>query len=194
MTADVRRLAILFSGEGSTLENLVEATRDGRLPNYQVVQAISSRAGVGGIARCERLDVPCDVVAKKDYPDLQDHTRAVFDKIDKTKVDMICLAGWMSRLVLDDFWLQNRVLNIHPSLLPSFGGRGMYGRHVHEAVIARGCRVTGCTVHYVNNEIDGGPIVAQRCIPVRTDDPAELEAQVQYIERELFPSVLAELV
>ncbi|MEL7239535.1 MAG: formyltransferase family protein, partial [Planctomycetota bacterium] len=98
-----------------------------------------------------------------------------------------------SRLVLDDYWLANRVLNIHPSLLPSFGGKGMYGRHVHEAVLARGCKVTGCTVHYVNNEVDGGPIIAQRCLPVKTKDAAELEKAVQYVERELFPSVLAEL-
>ena len=121
-------IAILFSGEGTTLQNLIDATRDGRLPGVTVVKAVSSRENAGGIARCAAAGVPCVVVAKKDYPDPADHTRAVFAGLPPDKVDLVCLAGWMSRLVLDRPWLDDRVMNVHPSLLPAFGGPGMYGR------------------------------------------------------------------
>jgi formyltetrahydrofolate-dependent phosphoribosylglycinamide formyltransferase len=186
------RLAILFSGSGTTLQNLIDATRDGRLPDAEVVQAISSRDNVAGIDRCAAAGVACAVVAKKQYADPAEHTRAVFARIDPEQVDYVILAGWMSRLVLEAPWLDNRVLNIHPSLLPAFGGPGLYGNRVHEAVLARGCRVTGCTVHFVDNEIDGGPILAQRAIDI---DPTkltadDLAARVQVVERELYVDVI----
>lgn len=181
------KIAILFSGEGTTLQNLIDATRDGRLPDVEVVKAISSRENAGGIARCAPAGVPCAVVPKRDFPDPAEHTRAVFAHLPPEEIDLVCLAGWMSRLVLVEPWLSNRVMNVHPSLLPAFGGPGMYGRRVHEAVLARGCKVTGCTVHYVNNEVDGGPILAQECVTVRPDDcPATLAGRVQAVERELY--------
>ena len=181
------KIAILFSGEGTTLQNLIDATRDGRLPDVEVVKAISSRENAGGIARCAAAGVPCEVVPKRDFPDPAEHTRAVFAHLPPEEIDLVCLAGWMSRLVLVEPWLSNRVMNVHPSLLPAFGGPGMYGRRVHEAVLARGCKVTGCTVHYVNNEVDGGEIIAQQCIQI---DPHlridEVAASVQAAERELY--------
>ena len=184
-------IAILFSGEGTTLQNLIDATRDGRLPGVEVVRAVSSRANAGGIARCAAAGVPCAVVAKKEYPDPADHTRAVFAGLPPDEVDLVCLAGWMSRLVLEEPWLSNRVMNVHPSLLPAFGGPGMYGNRVHEAVLARGCKVTGCTVHYVNNEVDGGPILLQRCVEVAGEtDPQRLAERVQAVERELYPEAV----
>ena len=181
------RLAVLFSGSGTTLQNLIDATRDGRLPGVRVVRAISSRAGVGGIARCDAAGVPCAVVPKSDYPDAADHSRAVFAHLPPDEVDLVCLAGWMSRLVLESPWLDRRVMNVHPSLLPAFGGHGMYGRRVHEAVLRRGCTVSGCTVHYVDNEFDAGPILRQRCVEVRPGDtPDALAARVQIAEREAY--------
>ena len=187
-------IAILFSGEGTTLQNLIDASRDGRLANVVVVKAISSREGVGGVDRCERAGVPCAVVAKRQYPDASEHTRAVFAHLDPSKIDLVCLAGWMSRLVLEEPWLGRRVLNIHPSLLPAFGGVGMYGKRVHEAVLASGINVTGCTVHYVNNEIDGGPIVAQTLVAVERDDtPAALAKRVQAAERQLYVRAINEV-
>jgi phosphoribosylglycinamide formyltransferase-1 len=185
------RVVILFSGSGTTLENLVLATRDGRLPGVEVPLAVSSRSGVGGIDRCERLGVPVAVVPRR--PDPVTHTRTVFEMIDPERIDLVLLAGWMSRLVLEGPWLDGRVLNVHPSLLPAFGGPGMFGRHVHEAVLARGCKVTGCTVHAVDNEIDAGPIVAQQCVPVEPDDTADsLAARVQAVERTLYISAVRE--
>ena len=185
-------IAILFSGGGTPLQNLIDATRDGRLPHARVVKAISSREGVGGIARCEAAGVPCVVVPKKAHPDPAEHTRAVFAHLDPGEIDLVCLAGWMSRLVLERPWLENRVMNVHPSLLPAFGGAGMYGRRVHEAVLARGCRVSGCTVQYVDNDLDGGPIVAQRCVPVEPGDtPDTLAERVQAAERALYIATIA---
>ena len=181
------QIAILFSGGGTTLQNLIDATRDGRLPGVEVALAVGSRETAGGIARCERAGVPCVVVPKRDFPDPVAHTREVFRHLDPEKIGLVCLAGWMSRLVLTEPWLSKRVMNVHPSLLPAFGGPGMYGRRVHEAVLVRGCKVTGCTVHYVNNEVDGGEIIAQRCINIdphlRVD---EVAASVQAAERELY--------
>ncbi len=185
------RLAVLFSGGGSTLQNLIDATRDGRLPGARVVRAVSSRPDAGGIARCAAARVPCDVIAKRDFPDADAHSHAVFSTLAPGDVDLICLAGWMSRLVIDPPWLNGRVLNVHPSLLPAFGGPSMFGRRVHEAVLARGCKVTGCTVHLVDNELDAGPILDQRVVPVEPNDtPDTLAARVQTAEREAYVDVL----
>ena len=115
--AALRRLAVLFSGGGSTLANLIDATRDGRLPGHAVVRAVSSRRGVAGIDRCAAAGVPCAVVAKKDYSTPAGHSAAVLAAIGE-EADLICLAGWMNQLVLPPRWLGGRVLNVHPSLLP----------------------------------------------------------------------------
>ena len=187
------RSAILFSGGGTTLQNLVDATRDGRLPGVAVVRAISSKPDAGGIARCAAAGVPCVVVPKADHRDNADHSAAVFSHLDPSEIDLICMAGWTCKLELITPWLDRRVMNVHPSLLPAFGGRGMYGRHVHEAVLKRGCKVTGCTVHYADNGIDTGPILEQRCVPVEPDDtPATLAARVSAAEREAYVRAVAE--
>ena len=188
------RIAILFSGSGTTLQNLIDATRDGRLPTVDVVKVISSRADAYGIQRCRAAGVPCIVVSKRQYPDPVEHSRAVFAHLNPDEIDLVCLAGWMNRLVLEEPWLGNRVINIHPSLLPAFGGAGMYGRRVHEAVLASGATQTGCTVHYVTNEMDAGPIIAQRRLPVLAGDTAQtLEARVQAAEKELYVSALRDI-
>jgi phosphoribosylglycinamide formyltransferase-1 len=189
MTSSRLRLAVLFSGGGSTLQNLIDATADGRLPGARVVRAVSSRADAGGVARCAAAGVRCAVESRSD--DAAEHSRRVFSHVSQEEVDVVCLAGWMSRLVLEGPWLDGRVLNVHPSLLPAFGGPGMFGRRVHEAVLERGCRVSGCTVHAVNNEIDAGPILDQRCVPVAAgDDVVTLAARVQAAEREAYVDVL----
>ena len=187
-----RRLAILFSGGGSTLQNLIDATRDGRLPDCEIVGAISSRKTVQGVERCEAAGVPCRVVSKFKTPGTSDHSRLVFDAVDALRPDLVCLAGWMSPLVLPEVYLGGRVVNVHPSLLPKHGGRGMFGRHVHAAVLAAGDAETGCTVHVVDNGIDTGPVLAQQRVPVLPGDtPETLAERVQAAERELYPRVIA---
>ena len=181
------RIAILFSGGGTTLQNLVEATRDGRLPGVEVVKAIASRPDAGGVARCDAAGVPCVVVPKAGHPDDADHSAAVFSHLGPNHIDLICMAGWTCKLELITPWIDRRVMNVHPSLLPAFGGRGMYGRFVHDAVLQRGCKVSGCTVHYADNGLDTGPILEQRCVPVEPGDtPATLAARVAAAEREAY--------
>lgn len=188
------RIAILFSGGGTTLQNLIDATRDGRLPDVEIVKAISSRRDAYGIERCRRAGVPCAVVPKSRYPDPAEHSRAVFAHLNPADIDLVCLAGWMNRLVLEEPWLSNRVLNIHPSLLPAFGGPGMYGRRVHEAVLASGAPFTGCTVHFVTNEVDEGPILLQQRLDVLAGDtPDTLAARVQAAERRVYVEAIAGL-
>lgn len=188
------RIAILFSGNGTTLQNLIDATRDGRLPNVEVVKAISSRREAYGIERCKTAGVPCVVVPKKDHPDPAEHTKAVFAHLDASDIDLVCLGGWMNRLVLEEPWLSNRVLNVHPSLLPAFGGPGMFGRRVHEAVLEAGEAETGCTVHWVNNEYDAGSPIDMRLVRIRTGEtPDSLAARVQSAERSLYVEVLDRL-
>ena len=188
------RIATLFSGGGSTMQNLIDATRDGRLPNVEVVRAIASRGDVAGMAKATAAGLPLDVVARRDFNDASAHSAAVFERLSSREVDLIVLAGWMCQLDLKEPWLDRRVLNVHPSLLPAFGGRGMFGRRVHEAVLARGCKVTGCTVHWVDNELDGGPIVDQRVVAVEEDDtPETLAARVQAAERLLLVEVIGRI-
>ena len=188
------RIAILFSGGGTTLQNLIDATRDGRLPNVAIVKAISSRRDAYGIERCRLAGIPCAVVSKSRYADPAEHTRAVFAHLDPADIDLVCLAGWMNRLVIEEPWLSNRVLNIHPSLLPAFGGPGMYGRRVHEAILACGAPATGCTVHFVTNEVDEGPILLQERVEVHAGDtPETLAARVQAAERRVYVEAIAGL-
>lgn len=175
------RLAILLSGSGSTYQRLAEACAAGEVP-ATIVGVIASRAGVGGIARATELGHPCAIAAHADEVSAQ---LAAWD------ADWIAMAGWLKSWDPPTRWA-GRTLNIHPALLPAFGGQGMYGLHVHQAVIAAGCRISGCTVHVVRGAYDSGPILAQAAVPLRSDDDAERLAQrVQAAERLLYPRALA---
>src|SRR5690606_21183809 len=127
---------------------------------------------------------------RRTFPDTAVFTRAVFDRLRAAKVDLVTLAGFLARVdIPPDFVL--RVMNIHPSLIPAFCGKGMYGHHVHEAVLARGCKVSGCTVHFADSEYDHGPIITQKCVPVEsTDTPSTLAARVFEAECEAYPEAI----
>src|SRR5438132_5825407 len=127
------RLAVLLSGNGTTLQNLIDRIADGRLA-AQIVQVISSRPDAGGIERAKRAGLPTDVVVRKSFPDLAGYSARVFELCRATRAELVCLAGYLQLLeICPEF--ADRILNIHPALLPAFGGKGMYGRHVHEAVL-----------------------------------------------------------
>jgi phosphoribosylglycinamide formyltransferase-1 len=178
-------IAVLLSGGGSTMQNLADHIAAGRL-NAAIRLVVSSRAGVAGIDKAVKLNLPHAVVPRRDFADVQSFGDAVWRQVRAAEVRYVVLAGWMSLLPIpDDFG--HRVVNIHPALLPAFGGPGMFGHHVHEAVLAAGCKVTGCTVHFCDQTYDTGPILAQRCY----EDTAEsLATRVQTIERELYPQVI----
>ncbi len=164
------RLGVLLSGGGRTLLNILSQIDDGKL-NAEVAVVIASRECKGADhARAAGLDV--HVVPYKQIPDKGTYSRRITELLDAAGVDLVCLAGFLS------FWelppqYQGRVMNIHPALLPSFGGKGCFGRRVHTAVLAAGCKVSGCTVHFVDNHYDEGPIIIQRCVPIDQDDTPE---------------------
>ncbi len=176
-------LAVLVSGGGRSLENLAKCCRAKKLEAH-IALALSDRAGIGALERAQRLAIPSAVVARRECANAEDFGAKVFAQIEAAGCEFVVLAGFLRLLPIPSRWL-GRVINIHPSLLPAFGGKGYYGNHVHKAVLERGAQFTGCTVHYVTNEYDAGPILHQRCIPVMPEDDVHSLAARVYAEEEL---------
>jgi phosphoribosylglycinamide formyltransferase-1 len=197
------RLVVLISGHGTTLQNLMDRIHRGTLP-AQIVGVISSRPDAFGITRAQKAAIPVEVLerpatARPTTPTLAGHDSAtarvewsarVWNAIRRFDPQLVCLAGWLHLLPIpDDF--RYRVLNIHPSLLPAFGGKGMYGRRVHEAVLNYGAKISGCTVHFADDTYDTGPIILQKCVPVADNDtPETLAARVFAVECEAYPEAI----
>lgn len=183
------RLGVLISGGGRTLLNILEQIRQGRL-NAEVAVVISSRSTVAGVERARNAGLDVKIIRKKDYPDVDEFSKRIEEELAAANVDLVVQGGWLC------FWkipapYENRVMNIHPALLPSFGGQGMWGHHVHEAVLAAGCKVSGCTVHFCTNEYDEGPIIVQRACEVKDDDTADtLAARVFEQECIAYPQAI----
>jgi phosphoribosylglycinamide formyltransferase 1 len=183
------KLAVLVSGSGTTLQNLLDEIAAGRL-NASLEIAIGSKAGLKGLERAAAARVMNFVVERSGFDSPREFSKQVFRLIDDAGVDLVCLAGWLCLLDVPDRYAR-RVMNIHPALLPSFGGKGMYGRRVHQAVIDHGCKVSGCTVHFVDAAYDEGPIILHRTCPVLDDDTAEtLAARVFEEERVAYPEAI----
>jgi phosphoribosylglycinamide formyltransferase-1 len=180
------RLVVLISGGGTTLQNLLDRISVGAL-NAVVAGVVSSRAKVFGVERAKRAGLPVTVVLREPAGSFPDR---VWTAIRTFNPDLVCLAGWLHLLPIpDDF--RFRVLNIHPALLPAFGGKGLYGRHVHEAVLAYGAKVSGCTVHFADDTYDTGPILVQKCVPVlERDTPDTLAARVFQAECQAYPEAI----
>jgi formyltetrahydrofolate-dependent phosphoribosylglycinamide formyltransferase len=183
------RLAILLSGSGRTLQNLLDRSADGRLP-ASVVLVISNKTDAYGLTRAERSGVPTAVVDRKQFADRDSFSAAIFSHCRSAAADLVCMAGFLQLLRIPSDYTQ-RVLNIHPALLPAFGGQGMYGQRVHEAVLEYGAKVSGCTVHFADNQYDHGPVVLQRAVEVRDDDtPDTLAERVFAAECEAYPEAI----
>jgi phosphoribosylglycinamide formyltransferase-1 len=184
------RIGVHISGGGSTLANLIERIADGRLRGVEIALVISSRRDVRGVEIACAAALPLAIIRPRDYTDPQAFSAAVTAALDQARCDLAVLAGFLCLWQLPEHW-HGRALNIHPALLPRFGGRGFFGHHVHEAVLAVGERESGCTVHLVDDHYDHGPIVAQARVPVHAGDtPDALAARVQAAERELYPEIL----
>lgn len=183
------RLAVLLSGGGTTLQNLIDRIDRGEL-SASVECVIASRRDAFGLERARKHGIPAVAIPRKGFADTKAFSDAVWSEIRKHDVDLIALAGFMSLIEIpDDF--QHRVINTHPALIPAFCGKGMYGHHVYEAVLAYGAKVTGATIHFADREYDHGPIILQRCVPVLDDDtPDTLAERVQALERELYPEAI----
>jgi phosphoribosylglycinamide formyltransferase 1 len=183
------RLGVMLSGGGTTLQNLAEVTARGEL-DAEIVCVISSNAKAYGVVRAEKLGLPVKVIGRKAFATAGAFSEAVAGELRRHKVDLVCLAGYLSLWPIPaDF--AGRVMNIHPALLPKFGGKGMHGHHVHEAVLAAGESESGCTVHFADNSYDSGPIILQRRVPVVAGDTAEtLAARVFEEEKVAYPEAI----
>lgn len=187
--SDPLRLAVLISGGGRTLENIAAAI-DAKAFHAKVTTVIASRPGIFGLDRAERLGFPTAVVPRRDFDSVDSFSEQVWSVVQEADAELICLAGFLSKLTVPEAY-ENQILNVHPGLLPSFGGKGMYGHHVHEAVLKAGCKISGCTVHFCDAEYDTGPILVQRTCPVSEEDtPETLAGRVFEEECLAFPEAI----
>jgi phosphoribosylglycinamide formyltransferase 1 len=183
------KLAVLISGGGTTLTNFLKKQAAGKL-DIEVPLVIASRADCGGIAKAESAGLRCEVICRRDYENRNDFSAAIFDLCRAAEVDLVTLAGFLSLIQIPDDFL-HRVMNIHPALIPAFCGHGYYGHKVHEAVVERGVKLSGCTVHFADNEYDHGPIIGQKSVPVKgTDTPDQVADNVFRAECELYPEMI----
>lgn len=184
------RIAVLISGSGRTLKNFIDLARGGNLP-VDIRLVVSSTPKAGGLAYARDAGIPTAVFQRKRFETDGAYGNAIFTACRESRVDFVVMAGFLKLTpVPEDF--AGRVINIHPSLIPAFCGHGMYGHRVHEAVLTQGVKVTGVTVHFVDNQYDNGPIIWQQPVPVFDDDtPETLAARVFETEKEAYPHVLS---
>lgn len=188
------RIVVLVSGGGSTLANLIRAIAQGPLQAVRIVGVISSRQAVKGVEIARAAGLPLEIIRPSDHADPAAFSAALSAAIDGFAPDLVVLGGFLCHWQIPRRW-RGRALNIHPALLPAFGGSGMFGVHVHRAVLAAEARESGCTVHLVDEHYDHGPIVAQARVTIDPTDetPETLAERVQMLERELYPRILAEI-
>lgn len=183
------RLGVLISGGGSTLLNFLSKIAAGEL-SAEVPLVVASRADCVGVARARSAGLVCEVVERKSFSSTAEFSRAIFDHCRHNRVDLVTLAGFLNLIEVPQDFLY-RVTNIHPALIPSFCGQGFYGHKVHEAVLARGAKVSGCTVHFADNQYDHGPIIVQSCVAVAEDDtPETLAKRVFEAECQAYPEAI----
>ncbi|MHC5074267.1 MAG: phosphoribosylglycinamide formyltransferase [Planctomycetota bacterium] len=183
------RLGVLISGGGTTLVNINKSIEEGKL-NAEIPIVISSRSTVKGVKRAKDAGLHVEIIRKKDFADIKQFSKKIEEALIEAKVDLVIQGGWLCLWEIPARY-KSKVMNIHPALLPSFGGKGMWGHHVHEAVLNAGCKISGCTVHFCNNEYDSGPIIIQRTCPVKENDtPDTLAARVFEQECIAYPQAI----
>ena len=185
------RIAIFASGNGSNAESIMRASREGRLEaDVELILSNNPKAGV--LEKAQAYEVKYTVIESSDFGSEAEYVKTVCEILDAEKINFIALAGYLKMIhpdLIDKY--NNKITNIHPALLPSFGGKGFYGKRVHEAVLATGCKVSGVTVHIVDKEYDRGPIVAQTSVSVLDDDtPETLAERVLIEEHKIYPDTL----
>ncbi|HIC24082.1 MAG: phosphoribosylglycinamide formyltransferase [Planctomycetota bacterium] len=189
MSTETAKIGFLLSGGGRTLENLVEVIEQRSLA-ARICLVISNRSGIGGLERARRLGIPSQIHPCKNT----EGSVEIFQALDEAGCQWALLGGWLRKLVVPPEWL-GRVVNIHPSLLPRHGGAGCYGDHVHRRVLEGGDSTTGCTVHFVDDDYDHGPVILQEEIPVLPDDTVEsLGSRVFEAEIRAYPKALEKIL
>ncbi len=187
-------IVVLVSGGGTNLQALIDAQKRGEIKNGRITCVISSKPGAYALERAEKNGIATRVIPRKDYDDIHTYTKAVKDALLEEKADLVVYAGFM--IILDSQVVEafaGKMMNVHPALIPSFCGKGFYGLHVHEAVLQSGVKLTGATVHFVTEDCDAGPIIAQKAIPVHDDDtPESLQKRVmEQCEWKILPQAVS---
>jgi len=183
------KLAVLVSGGGTNLQAIIDAVEENYVP-AEIAVIISNKQDAYALQRASKHNIPTVFINHKDYSSREDFERAMIEEINKRQADLICLAGFMR--VLTELFVShypNRILNIHPALLPA--AKGLYGEHVHEAILNSGAKFSGCTVHFVTTDVDGGPIVIQKIVPVEDNDtPQALAERILLQEHIAYPEAI----
>ena len=188
----MKNIAVLISGGGSNLQSLIDSVESGEI-KAQISLVISSREDAYGLERARHHGIDAYCIQKRDFPEDEDFDKALLDKLKEYEIDLVVLAGYLNILspnIIAQY--ENRIINIHPSLIPSFCGKGYYGSRVHQAVIDYGVKITGATVHFVDEGADTGPIILQRAVDVKDcDDADSLARKVLKVEHELLPKAVS---
>ena len=169
-----KRIAVLVSGGGTNLQALIDAEKTGMFGESKISLVLASKDGVYALERAKNNGIASKVLARKDFDSIRAYSRALADVLIEEKIDLVVLAGFLT--IIDEQVYEafpNRIINVHPALIPSFCGKGYYGLHVHEAALAKGVKVSGATVHIVTPECDAGPIILQKAVAVLDDDTPE---------------------
>ena len=191
--AKTLRMAVLVSGGGTNLQAIIDSIADGTITNAEIVGVISNNPGVYSLERAAKAGIPAHVVSPKSYDTRDAFNVALKEKIDELGVDLIVLAGCLVKIpeILIDAY-PNKIINIHPALIPSFCGLGYYGLKVHEAALARGVKLSGATVHFVNKDLDEGPIILQKAVAVEDGDTPKILQQriMEQAEWKIMPEAI----
>ena len=191
--AEKMKVVVLVSGGGTNLQAIIDRVADGTLDNVVIAGVISNNPGVFALERAARAGIPAYVVSPKDFTDRGAFNLALKERVDSLGADLVVLAGCLVRIpeALVDAY-PNRIINIHPALIPAFSGAGFYGLHVHEAALARGVKISGATVHFVSQDLDAGPILLQKAVAVLPDDtPKSLQQRImEEAEWKLLPEAI----
>ena len=190
----MKNIVVLVSGGGTNLQAIIDAQNRGEIPNGRITCVISSKADVYALKRAQQNNIPTRVIPRKEYSDVFSYSEAVLTALNEEMADLVVLAGFMT--ILDEIVTKAypyKIINVHPALIPSFCGKGYYGLKVHEAVLEYGVKITGATVHFVNEEADAGAIILQGTVDVLNDDTPELlqKRVMENVEWRLLPKACA---
>lgn len=171
----IKNIVVLVSGGGTNLQALIDAQERGEIKNGKITCVISSKEGAYALERAKKHNIKAMAIPRRDYPDVVTYSKKLLEVLKAENADLIVYAGFMTILdkVLTDEYV-NKMMNVHPALIPSFCGKGYYGLHVHEEALKKGVKVTGATVHFVNDICDGGPIILQKAVEIKNGDTPEI--------------------
>lgn len=190
----MKNIVVLVSGGGTNLQVLIDAQKNGEIKNGKITCVISSKPDAYALERAKKNNIKTRVLVRKEYPDSVEYTKDILEAITEEKADLVVYAGFMT--ILDEMIVKampNKMINIHPSLIPSFCGKGFYGLHVHEEALKKGVKVTGATAHFVNEVCDGGPIIIQKAVEIQNGDtPETLQKRVmEQAEWKILPKAVS---